>query len=165
MRFGRVLFGIVLALVVVGVVAGIGFTAYNAGLTQGIYESGKLVPPAADGSVVPTAPMMAPFGYYRGFGFGGYGGFGRPFGFGFGFLGCLAPLLFFFLIFGLFRFVFRPHWGRGWGGRGWGGGPGMRGGWGDTAEGDIPPAVREFHRKLHEEENTTPPPPAATTPS
>lgn len=162
MRFGRILFAVLATLLVVGVVAGIGFTAYNAGVSQGLIDSGKLVVPApvtGDG----TAPMVAPYGYYRGFGYGGWGGFGRPFGFGFGFLGCLIPLFFILLIFGLFRFAFR---GRGGWGRGWGG-PGMRGGWGDPNQGDIPPGVKEWHRKLHEEENRaqTPPSSGATSAS
>jgi hypothetical protein len=150
MRFGRLLFGAVLALLLVGVVAGVGWTAYNAGITQGVVESGKLVPPTIDGSPAPTAPFYAPYGFY-----GPYG-FHRPFGFGFGFLGCLVPLFFIFLLFALFRLAFRPRWGRGWGGPWMRGGPG---GW-DPTKGEIPPAVQEWHRKLHETENQAPTPPA-----
>ena len=105
--------------------------------------------PTTDGTV-PVAPFVAPYGFYRPF------GFGPPFGFGFGFLGCLVPFFFLLFIFALFRLVFRPRWGRGWGGPGMG----MRGGW-DSPQGDIPPAVKEWHRKLHEEESV--PPPAATS--
>ena len=49
MRNGRILMGFVLALLVVGVVAGIAFTAYNMGVSQGVVDSGKLVLPAPDG--------------------------------------------------------------------------------------------------------------------
>lgn len=128
----RILFGIVLALLLIGVVAGVGWTAYNAGITQGVVESGKLVPLTTEGGVAPTAP----YGFYRPF------GVYRPFGFGFGLLGCLVPILFLFLLFGLFRFMFRPRWG----------GPWMRGSGWDPSKGDIPPGVKEWHRKLHDEE-------------
>ncbi len=136
MRYGRIFMGVVLALLLVGLVAGVGVTAYNAGIMQGVVESGRFVPPTTEGGVAPTAPIWI----Y------GPGAFHRPFGFGFGFLGCLVPLFFIFLLFALFRFAFRPHWGHG----GW-----KRGGW-DPAQGDIPPAVKEWHRKLHEEETAAP---------
>lgn len=160
MGAGRVLFAVLATLLVVGVVAGIGFTAYNAGVSQGLVDSGKLVIQAAPvtGDGTTTVPV-APYGMYRGFGYGGYG-WGGPFRGGFGFLGCLVPLFFILLIFGLFRFAFRPRWGRGWGGPGMG----MRG-WGGPGNGDIPDGVKEWHRKLHEEENAaqTPPAPSASS--
>src|SRR5258708_5381840 len=135
----RVVLGIfvVLLLVVVGVAAG-GY-AYNIGVAQGLANSGKLVAPQGDGVVAP---------YYYGAPF-----FYHPFGFGFGFLGCLFPLLGFFLIFSLLRLVF---WGGGWGGhRGWG----RRGlGW---PEGDgqnfgpggpcVPPMFSQWHKRAHGE--------------
>lgn len=154
MRYGRILVGFILALLVVGVLAGVGVTAYNAGVSQGVVDSGKLVLPTTDGTA-PTAPFVAPYGFYRPF------GFGPRFGFGFGFLGCLVPLFFFLLLFALFRLAFRPRWSRGWGGPGMGWG--MRGGW-DPSKGDIPPGLKEIHRKLHEQDaGVTPPtPPSAT---
>jgi hypothetical protein len=72
--------------------------------------------------------------------------YGYPYGpgFGFGFLGFLFPLFFFFLIFGLLRAAM-------WGGRGWSGhkhGYGsMRGPWGDEARSRI----EELHKELHGE--------------
>ena len=137
MRYGRFLFGVVLTLLLVGLVAGVGWTAYNAGITQGVVESGKLVVPSGEGNVVPAAPMYTPFRFY-----GAYG-FRHPFGFGI--LGCLVPLFFVFLLFALLRFAFRPRWG---------GGPWMRGGW-DSSQGDVPDRVKEWHRKLHEESSET----------
>lgn len=133
MRASRILFGVVLALVFVALVASVGWTAYNAGIAQGMMESGKLVVPTTTGSVVPVAPMYAPFGFHR------------PFGFGFGLFACLVPffLLLFFVM--LMRFAFRPRWG----------GPWMRGGW-DPSQGDVPERVKEWHRKLHENDNPTP---------
>lgn len=151
MRYGRVFFGIVLALVVVGVVAGVAWTAYNAGIYQGVAESGKLIPPTIDGNTAPVAPFFGPYGFY------GPLGFRRGFGFGFGIVGCLVPLFFIILLFALFRLAFRPRWGRGWGG------PWMRGGWDgswDPSKGNIPPAVQEWHRRLHETENQPPTQPA-----
>jgi hypothetical protein len=55
--------------------------------------------------------------------------------FGFGFLGFLGPLFLFLIFFALLRGLF---WGRHWGRY-----PGR---WGDQ----VPPAVEEWHRKMHE---------------
>jgi hypothetical protein len=129
MNYGRIFFGFVLALLVVGVLAGIGWTAYNAGIAQGVVESGRLVVPA-EGNTAPIAPYYAPYGMYR------------PFGFGW--VACLIPLFFFLLLFGLFRFLFRPPWARGWGAYR------MGGGW-DPSSGDVPERVKEWHRRLHEQ--------------
>src|ERR1700730_17322715 len=121
----RVVLGIlVVLLLVVGAVA-VGGYAYQLGVAQGVANSGKLVAPDGTG-VAPLAPYYfgAPYFYH-------------PFGFGFGFLGCLFPLLGFFLIFALIRGLF---WGgrRGWGGHGWGGhgwGPGYGSGGQDSGPG------------------------------
>jgi hypothetical protein len=137
MSNGRILFGIILALVLVALVAGAGWYAYNVGVARGLVMETGSVPPLENGAPV---PYSAPFGYYP------YWGFHYPFGFGFGLLGCLVPLLFLFLFFGLFRFLFwRPRWG--WDGR--------HGGW-DPARGEIPPRIKEWHRQLHEEERARP---------
>jgi hypothetical protein len=117
---GRVILSVLLVLLLIAVVAGVGVYAYNAGVAQGMVASGKLTTPS-DG--VPY-PYLAPF-------------FFRPWGFGFGFFGILAPLFFFLLIFGLFRLIF---WRGAWGG----GGP--RRYW---REG-VPPAFEEWHRRSHE---------------
>src|ERR1700694_759036 len=96
----RVVLGIVVVLLlVVGAVA-VGGYAYNVGVAQGLANSGKLVAPQGDGVGVAPFYYGAPYFYH-------------PFGFGFGFLGCLFPLLGFFLIFGLIRALF---WRGGWGG-------------------------------------------------
>ena len=128
MQNRRFFLGIVLTLLFVGLLASVGWTAYNAGIAQGMVQNGTIVVPSS-GAVLPNAPM-----YYGAF------GFHRPFGFGI--VGCLAPLFFFLLLFALFRFAFRPHWG----------GPWMRGGW-DPSQGDMPERVKEWHRKLHEQES------------
>ena len=133
---GRAIVSFLFGLIVVGILVGVGVGIYQAGVTQGIVDAGRV--PAA--GVVPVA------GYY---------GWGH----GFGFLGLLFPLLFLFLIFGLVRAAFGR--GRGWGG-GWGGrygyGPGWGKGYGPGVGG--PEAWREererqisdLHRRLHDEE-------------
>lgn len=90
---GRFVLGVLLALVLIAGAIGLGVSAYNAGVAQGMLASGK--------DVVPSIGV-APFPYYyRAFGF-------HPFGF----LSCLFPLLFLFLFFGLIRaFVWRGRWG------------------------------------------------------
>src|SRR5581483_4445181 len=140
MNSGRIFLGIVLALLLILLVAGVGWYGYNMGIAQTALQNGQI------------APLVRPYGF----------GFYRPFGFGFGFLGCLVPLLFIFLIFGLFHFLFwGPRWGRGWGRGPWGYG---RFGW-DPSQGDIPPQLKDLHRRLHESESTTPPPTAPSAPS
>ncbi len=66
----------------------VGAGAYQAGLAQGVATAGQGV----------TAAV--PYGYYH------------PFGFGFGFLGLLFPVLFIFLLFAAFRGARggRGHW-------------------------------------------------------
>ena len=119
---GRVVFGILLAIVlIVGAVA-LGYSAYSMGVSQGLAESGKL-------PTTGVAPVPYPF----------YGAFFyRPFGFGFGILGCLFPLFFFLLLFSLIRLVI---WGPRWGWR-------HHRHW-DRGERDVPPMVEEWHRKMH----------------
>ena len=125
----RTILAILAVLVLIAGAVGIGVYAYNAGVAQGLVDSGRLVAPAPG-----AAPGTVPYPYY------GYGPFfGRPFGFGFGFLGCLFPLLFFILLFALIRGLF-------WRGR-WGWGPyGPRGNWSQG----VPPPFEEWHRRAHE---------------
>jgi hypothetical protein len=127
---GRFVWRFLLAIVLVALLVGAGVAVYNMGVTQGLAASGKLVSPAPGGTV-------SPYPYF-------YGPFMRPWGFGFGFgiLGLIFPILFFFLIFGLVRALFFRGWG--WG-RGYGR---MHGDWPN----DVPPAVAEWHRKMHEQE-------------
>jgi hypothetical protein len=110
--FGRGLFRVLALLVVVGILAGIGVYVYNAGVAQG------LAAPRGDGGSLAPYPYAGPYFYPR---------------FGFGWLFCLLPLIFFFL-FPLFGW---RRWG--WGGR-------SRGDW----EKRIPPMFEEWHRRAHE---------------
>jgi hypothetical protein len=134
---GRTILIGLLVLALLAGAAGVGVYAYNAGVAQGLVQSGKV-------TVVEGGP--GPYPYYGGpFLF-------RPWGFGFGFLGCLLPLLFFFLIFGLLRGLFwRGPWG--WR-RGWGAGHHGHGPWG---EGSVPPMFEEWHRRAHGQGQSTPP--------
>ncbi|MFN8458521.1 MAG: hypothetical protein U0401_28355 [Anaerolineae bacterium] len=120
----RIVFGILLAMLLLAGVASVGVYAYNAGVAQGLVESGKLtdLPPGAEGRLYP---------YY-----GGPFWFHRPFGFGF--FGCLGPLFFILLIFALLRGLM---WGGPWGrGHGWRHGPWEKG---------VPPMFEEWHRQAH----------------
>ncbi len=131
----KIVLGILVALLLIAGAVSLGIYAYNAGVAQGLVESGKLtdLPPGAEARLYP---------YY-----GGPFWFHRPFGFGFGFLGCLWPLLFFFLIFALFRSLM---WGGPWGrGHGWKHGPWEKG---------VPPMFDEWHRQAHSQSAEQTPP-------
>jgi hypothetical protein len=171
----RVVLTIVSVLVVLAVIAGIGYVGFTWGAQYGISQSPQIaaaienMPEGGlrpDGPGAPFAPGLdGRFGYGWGgphMGFGGmHGGFGPGMGFGFGFLRCLIPLFFLFLLFGLLRFVFRPwRWGGGhWGG--WRGGPGGQGPWGHG----VPPHFEEWHKRAHGEAPATPNDPNAPPPT
>ena len=122
--FGRIVAGLVL----LAVVAGIAFFAFNAGVAQGVAT--KLPQSATQPGNMPYAYHGAPF-------------FWHPFGLFGGIFGFLIGLFLLFFVFRLISFVvFGPRWG--WGGRmsrhAW------RHGW---YEGDVPPMVKEMHDRLH----------------
>ena len=119
---GRIVFTVLIVLVIAASVLGIASYAYNMGLTQGMATNVKLDVPTT--GAVPYPYFYAPFGMH---------GFGS-----FGFLSCLVPLFFFFVLFGVMRMVF---WRARWGGmhhRKW--------------EGGVPPMAEEWHRKMHEQQ-------------
>src|SRR6476646_2919563 len=122
---------IVSALVLVAVIAGIAFFAFQAGVAKG----SPVTIQAPSGQ---TAP--APYPYY------GYGMPFHPWGFGFGF-GCFGPLLALFLLFIAFR-AFRFAF---WGPRlGWGHHHGGHGSWRHgSGEGGVPPMFDEWHKRSH----------------
>ena len=129
--FGRTILGVLAVIALVGLVAVIGTSVYNAGISQGIAEAANAA--AASGDPVVVYPPYV----------GGHYGYGNG-GWGFGFFGIFFWILGFFLIFGLLRAAF--GWGR-WGG----GGPG-RGGWESRQE-----RMSELHRELHRREDQAPP--------
>jgi hypothetical protein len=118
---------LLVAIVVIAGLVLVGVYAYNAGVTAGLAEGGRVLGP---GDRV-ASPYIYP-----------------GFGFGFGFFGFFGALLFFLLIFGLLRAVF-------WGGhRGpWQGGGRWRDGSGPWAAG-APPMFEEWHRRMHEGSET-----------
>ena len=95
-------FRVLAVLLVVGLLAGIGISVYNAGVDQGLAQN------------VTATASGAPAVVY------GYPGYYGHWGFGFGFFGIFFWILGIFLIFGLLRAIFGwGRWGRGrWGGAG-----------------------------------------------
>jgi hypothetical protein len=103
---GRTIARVLLVVVLVGAAIGIGVTAYDAGVSTGLAQTGQAV--GAVGGY-PVAPYI---------------GYGWGFGHGFGFFGFFGMLLFIFLVFALIRAAIGGR--RGWGGPGaWG--PGHHG--------------------------------------
>ena len=89
----RIALAVLLVLITAVGALGLGMYAYNAGVTQGLAQSGRIVAP--DGGAV--VPYYNPMPYHP---------------FGFGFPGFLFSCLFIFMIFGLIRAIFfRRHWG------------------------------------------------------
>ena len=100
-------------LLFVGLLAVVGVSIYNAGVSAGISTD-------IGNAIASGAPI--PAGYY-------YGPYvGHPWGGGFGFGGFLIGIFFLFLFFGLLRAVV----GRGWGHHGGGYSKGRYGGWRDS---------------------------------
>ena len=132
-----IIFRIVLALVLIGAVAGLGAFAFNAGLARGLAMS---VPPAVGEHFQPPYAFYGmPYGrHIMGFG-------------GFGLLGCLVPLFLVFLFFLALRGLFW-HGPRGWYGHM------HHGQWGMAGKGDwskgVPPMFDEWHRRTHEGQPT-----------
>ena len=126
-------------LLLVGLLAVVGVSIYNAGVSAGIGSD-------VGHAIASGAPI--PAGYY-----GPY--VGHPWGFGFGFGGFLIGIFFLFLFFGLIRAIFGfGRWG-GHHGRGYGYGGGYKG-WGDRHDGP-----RDFLDAWHKERHgETPEPPA-----
>lgn len=123
---GKMIVRVVVGLIVIALLVGAGIAIYKAGVAQGLLLGDKLPLPAA--GTVPARVWGAPYAH-------------RPFGFGV--LGCLAPLFFLLLVFAFIRMTF-GGWRRHWGHHGGCGHPGMAR--------DIPPMVAEWHRRLHEAE-------------
>jgi hypothetical protein len=127
---GRTLWKVVLGIVVVVLLIGVGIQLYEVGVAQGLARGNQVAtarPDVAPG-VAPqpgaaSQPGVAPYPYY---------GYGRHWHWGFPFFALLIPLLFFLLIFALFRAAW--HGPRGWGG--WGGG--------------APSTFEEWHRRAHQ---------------
>lgn len=149
---GKIVVGILVALAIIAGAAGVGAASYRAGFAQGVAQSDTIAEllqnGGGPGEGFGLRGGFMPYGRHSGAFFGHH-----PFGFGFGFLGCLAPLLFLFLAFSLVRgFMWRRHWG--WGMHGGGNGP-----WGNRD--GAPPMFEEWHRRAHGEGGEKPQEPAA----
>lgn len=132
-------FGGMAALVVIGLIIGIGLIAFQLGANQG-FAQGALQGVLSAGSEG-AAPLAPGFGLLYSRPYGGFGGFGL--------LGCLIPFLLVFLFFGILRmFLWRgPHsWGRypKW--------AGQENGPEEPHSYEAPPFIAEWHRRMHEAE-------------
>jgi hypothetical protein len=122
---------IVSALVLLAVIAGIAFFAFQAGIAKG----SPVTIQAPSGQ---TAPAPYPYPYYG-------MPFYHPWGWGFGF-GCFSPLIALFLFFLAFRAFGFLFWGRRWG---WGHHGPWRHNWGERG---VPPMFDEWHKQAHGEQ-------------
>ncbi len=138
----RIVMGVVLVVALIAAAAAVGWMAYNAGLAQGAARSSGVLLGTAQAAGAPQAGV--PYAMY-----GPH--FMQPFGFGF--LGCLVPLAFLFLVFGLFRLVvcggIRRHMHGGWGPHGGFPPDGMRERWHKHLD--------EWHREAHAAGSGEPP--------
>lgn len=123
---GRLIGRILIGIVIVAVLAGLGFAVYSAGFAQGVAQAGGF----AEGTFRWMPGMRGMMDGFRPYGW--FGGFGL-----FGLLGFLFQL---FLLFGLIWLAGRLFFG--WRRGPWGG----PGGW----KGDgVPPMFEEWHRRAH----------------
>jgi hypothetical protein len=137
-------FRIIGALLLIGLIAAGGFMAYKAGVEQGVAQAPAVATAIAksveNGQGAPIPPMM----YDRGYGYGpGYPMMYGHHEFGFFPLGGICFSIFFlFLFFGLMKMVFfrrMHHEGHSYG-------P-----WGRHWEGGVPPMFNDWHKRAHGE--------------
>lgn len=132
----RVVVGLVVLVLLAGGAAGLGFVAYNAGLTQGMAQSSRLVAPSTNALPGTYAAPYVPYGFW---------------GPGLGLLNCLFALFVIGLIFLVFRgLMFAVFGPRHWGGHRWATGPGEGFGWHHRPwDKGFPPFFDEWHRQAH----------------
>jgi len=124
---GKIALRVVSGLVLLAVIAAIGFFAFQAGVAKG----SPITIEVPSGESVP-----APYPHY------GYGmRYHHPQGFGFGF-GCLIPIFAVFLLVLALKSFRMMMWGPRWG---------HHGGWGRHWEGGAPPMFEEWHKRAHGE--------------
>jgi hypothetical protein len=122
----RILTGLLLAVLLIAGAAAIGYLAYANGVAAGVAQAGGQAPTA----------VLAPVPYY---------GYPMAWYHPFGFLGCLAPLFFLFLVFFAMRLVFGGFGYRRHGPWGWRGGP-----WGsDEMRSHFREKAEQWHREMH----------------
>lgn len=120
---------LIAAFLLVGLLAAGGYTAYRAGVSQGIAQAPE-VAEAIQQQGVPVAPMVG-YGYPHGFGYHHFNPFGAI---------CFS-ILFLFLFFGLMKMIFFRRMRHGWG---------HHGHWKKDWEGGVPPMFDEWHKRAHE---------------
>jgi len=141
-------FRVIGALLLVGLIAAGGFMAFKAGEVNGISQAPAvataIAKAAENGQSAPVPPMVGhEFGYGYGYG-AGYPMYGHHFGF-FPFGAICGSIFFLFLILGFMKMIFfRGMWHRG--------GEGHRHGpWGRHFENGVPPMFEEWHKRAHGE--------------
>ena len=136
------IFRLIGALLLLGLVTGGAFMAYNAGIAQGIAQApvvaAAIENATENGQVAPIPPMMYGNGYGYPHGFV-YGRHFNPFG------AICFSFLFLFLFFGAMRMLFFRRMRHGWGHHG------HHGPWGKGWEGNVPPPFEEWHKRAHGE--------------
>jgi hypothetical protein len=117
---GRTIFRVLAAVALVGLLALVGVSVYNSGVSAGLGEAARLA--TASGDPVPVYAYPGPYvGHGWGYGWGG-----------FGFFGIFFWIIGLFLVFGLIRAAF-------WGGR-----------WGGPRNGSRSGHLEEWHRRAHD---------------
>jgi len=143
-----IIWRIILVVILAAAIIGFAVFAYNAGVSQGMAVAAQSASSQSAGgaTAVQPVPVPAPYPYY------GYWHWGPWFGYpGFGFLGCLVPLFFFFLIFFLLRGLFFWRGPRHWGYMHGGMGPmGEKSEWRER----IHSTFNEWHNQAHSETET-----------
>jgi hypothetical protein len=138
-----ILFRVLGALLVLGLIVGAGAFGYKAGVARGIMQApaiAKAIEKAAEDGQSAPMPQM----YGREFGYGYYPmPFHHP---GFNPIGAICGSIFFlFLFLGFMKMIFfRGMMHRGWEGH-------KHGHWGKHWENGTPPMFEEWHKRAHEE--------------
>src|SRR5688572_27129796 len=130
------IFRVIGALLLVGLMVAGGYMAYQAGVAQGVAGAPVVATAIAQAAESGEgSPMIYGYGYPHPYGFGRHH---------FGFLpfGICGSILFVFFFFGLLRMIFFR--GMGWGHHG-------HGHWGRHWEGGAPPMFDEWHKRAHGE--------------
>lgn len=139
-------FRVIGALLLIGLLAAGGFMAFRAGEVQGIAQAPAVATAisqaAENGQGVP--PMMYGYGSPYGYGYGMHG-YGHHFGF-FPFGAICGSIFFLFFFFGLMKMIFFRRMRHGWGHHG------HHGPWGKDWENNVPPMFNEWHKRAHGEQ-------------